>query len=148
MHGLDVAPDGFCTRGIGSVDPCTDLNIGAARHVAAEAGWDLDRKAQLATTHALVEIIVACDGGLLREEAGAGNLQRVIATNRCFVVIKDGKSQVLDVRVDAITHHKHQDDAADDGQRRADRIALKLQRLALRVGEHASRIEQSRPTMR
>ena len=56
--------------------------------------------------------------------------------------------QILHVQVDAVAHHEHQDDAADERESEADRVTAKFQRLAARIAEHAAGIEEFPPPVK
>ena len=104
----------------------------------ARSRRDLDRQAELAAAHAPVQVGVVGDRRLLDEVARAGDIERVVAAGRGLVAVEHGEGQVLDVHVDAVAHDEHQDDAAEQRQRGADRIAAQFQRLAPGVAEHAA----------
>ena len=141
VHALHIAADGFGAHGHGAVDPGGNLRLPAMHDIAPEAGRDLDGEAQFAVTHAPVEIVVILDRRPFGEIAGARDLLDIVTAHRRVVAVQNGEGQVLDIHVDAVADDEHQDDAAEDGERCADRIAAQFQRLALGIGEHAAKIE-------
>ena len=123
MHALHIASDRFRPLGHGPIDPGTDLDIVPPHQLPAEAGRNFQGKGDLAVAHAPVQVRIVGKRLLLDEIAGARYVQDIVAADGRVVAIEDGEGQVLDIHVDAVTDHEHQDDAAEDGKRRADRIA-------------------------
>src|SRR5690606_35588133 len=72
---------------------------------------------------------------------GTRNIERVVAAERGLVVVEDGEGQILDIHADAIAEHKQQDEAADEGEGGADRVAAQFQHFAPRIAHDAARIE-------
>ncbi|CAO3437987.1 hypothetical protein [Azospirillum argentinense] len=142
VHALHIAADRLGARRHGTIDPRPDLDRTPAGDVAPEARRDFQRQGKVARPHAPVEILVVDDRRPFDEVAGAREGERVVAAHRRLVPVQDREGQVLDVHVDAIAHDDHQQEAADQGERRADGIAPQLQRLQTRVAEHAPRVEE------
>ncbi len=115
-----------------------DFDLGAPRDIAPEAWRDLQCEAEFAIAHASIEVVVIDDRRLLREIAGSGDLECVVAADRGVVPVEHGKGQVLDIHVDAEAHDEHQNDAAENGERRADRIPAQFERFPPRIGEHTA----------
>ena len=68
-------------------------------------------------------------------------LSAIVVAGGRLVAVEDREGQVLDVEREAVADDDQQDDAAEHGQRQADRVAAQLESLALRVADHASEVE-------
>jgi hypothetical protein len=144
VHALDIALDRLGTLRHGAVDPGRDRDRPTARGIPPEARRDLDGEADLTGAHAPVEVGIVADWRLLGEVARAGEVQRIVLADRCLILIEHREGQVLDIHVDAVADDEHQDHAADQGERGADRVPAEFERLALRIAEHAPKIEGAR----
>jgi len=58
-----------------------------------------------------------------------------------LIAVEDGKTQILDIHTDPITHDKHQDHRPQQRQRRSYRIAAQLQRFAAAIAKQAAQAE-------
>ena len=130
VYPLHIPPDRLCAHGHGPVDPGPDLYGPAAGGIASKTGRYLDGEADITGAHALVQLGVVADRGMLVEVVGAGQAVGVIAAQGGPIVVEPGKGDVFHVHVDAVAEHEHEDDAAQCGHREPDGITTQLDRLA------------------
>ncbi|MPM55702.1 hypothetical protein SDC9_102499 [bioreactor metagenome] len=141
VHALHIALDGFCACGHGAINPCADVDVAPAQHVAPEPGRNLERQRQLAAAHAPVEVGVVGDGGVLGKVARSAQALHIVLADGALVAVKHGKAQAVHVHADAETDHHHQHQRADQRQRGAHRVALQLQRFAPEIAVQALQAE-------
>ncbi|CAM2150331.1 hypothetical protein PT2222_230055 [Paraburkholderia tropica] len=141
MHAHDVAAHGFRALRHRAVDPHADLHRLAARHVACEARWNLDREREFAAAHALVHVRVARQRRPLDEVARAREIQLVVVRERGAVVIEHREAQILHVHADAEAHHEQQQQRARERERRAHGVAPQFERLAPHIAPRALQAE-------
>jgi hypothetical protein len=107
MHSLDIPTDGLSAARHGSVDPGSDLDTPPTGDVTAKAGRNFDYQAELARSHASVQVVVVDNRRLLVKVPGSGNLLDVVLADRSVVAVKHGKREVLNVHVDAVADDEH-----------------------------------------
>jgi hypothetical protein len=81
---------------------------------------DLERQVDFSGAQAPVHLGMVAQRRPLDEVAGAGKVEHVVAAQAVLsVAIEHGKAEVLDVHVDAVAQHQHEQDAAQQRPARA-----------------------------
>jgi hypothetical protein len=106
-----------------------------------ETRRNLDGKLECAVAHAPVDIRIVLERWAFGKIAGAGNVGHIVPAGHRVVPVQHGEGDGVHVHVDAIANDEHQDDAADQGKGRADRVAADLQCFAGAVAQQASQVE-------
>ena len=130
VHALHVAQHGLCALGHGAVHPGGNLHRLAPLYIARKTGRDLDGQRQLARSHAPVQLGVFDQRWALYKIARTRQVERIGAAGGRLVAVQHGKAQALHIHADAVAHHKHQQQRAQQGQGAAHRVTPQLQRLA------------------